>query len=109
VEECGRGTRLRHTNEFIGATTPQVLRFISIAISTGYKRKRSIATQILSNIEPGDEPKLIEKKYRYGGMTSELRPIEYISEFVSGRPTTMRTGRSIPRLVERKRYVNSRP
>jgi len=37
-------------------------------------------------IQPRDESKLIETGYRLGDMTSELRPTEYISEFVSGGP-----------------------
>jgi len=41
--------RLRYTNEVIDAYITAGLGFIYISISTGYKRNRSIATQILSH------------------------------------------------------------
>ena len=37
-------------------------------------------------IQPKDEPSLIETGDKLGDMTSELRPSEFISEFVSGGP-----------------------
>jgi len=37
-------------------------------------------------IQPKDEPNLIETGGKLSDMTSELRPTEYVSEFVSGGP-----------------------
>jgi len=37
-------------------------------------------------IQPGDETGLIETGAKLGDMTSELRPTEYVSEFMSGGP-----------------------
>jgi len=39
-------------------------------------------------IQPKDEPSLIETGDKLEDMTSELRPSEFISEFVSGGPKT---------------------
>jgi len=45
-------------------------------------------TDFLIYIRPRDEPQLIEKGENLGDMTSELRPLETKSEFVSVVPNT---------------------
>ena len=47
---------------------------------------RSIATDSVIHIQHRNEPGLIESGDKLVDMTSEFRPTQYVSEFVSGGP-----------------------
>jgi len=77
---------LRHTNEVIGAYVTarariHLYRYLDrLRENANYCDKYSVIY-----IQPkGDRPPLIETGDNFGDMTSELRPSESISEFVSG-------------------------
>ena len=78
---------LRHTNEVIGAYVTAGAR-IHLYRYLGRLQERAIYcdTDSVIYVQPKDEPALIQTGDRLGDMTSELRPAESISEFVSGGP-----------------------
>jgi len=77
---------LRHTNEVIGAYVTAGARFL---LNRYVDRMRENAiychTDSVIYIQPRDEPALIETGDKFGDMTSELRPSEFIFEFLSVR------------------------
>jgi len=78
---------LRHTNEVIGAYVTagariHLYRYFDLLGGEAI----FCDTDSVIYIQPRDEPGLIETGDQLGEMTSELRPIEYVSEFVSGGP-----------------------
>ena len=79
---------LRHTNDVIGAYVTEGAR---IYLYRHLHRLRENAIycdkDFVIYVQPRDEPALIETGDKLGDMTSELRPSEFISEFVSGGPT----------------------
>ena len=76
---------LRHTNEVFGAYFTAGAR-IHLYRYLDRLDERAIycVTDCVICIQPKDEPNLIESGDKLGDMTSELRPTEYVSEFVSG-------------------------
>jgi len=78
---------LRHTNEVIGAYFTAGAR-IHLYRYLDRLGENSIYcdTDSVIYIQPRDEPELIETGDKLGDMTSELRPTQYVSEFVSGGP-----------------------
>ena len=78
---------LRHTNEVIGAYVTAGAR-IHLYSYLDRLQERAIYcdTDSVIYIQPKDEPSLIEPGAKLGDMSSELRPSESISEFVSGGP-----------------------
>jgi len=89
---CKRGAvedvqRLRHTNDVIGAYVTAGTR-IHLYRYLDRLRENAIYcyTDSVIYIQPRDEPALIETGDKFGDMTSELLPSEFISEFGSGGP-----------------------
>jgi len=82
VEE--RVPHLRHTNEIIDAyvTSGARVHLYSYLDQLG-ERAIHCDTDSVIYIQPGDEPGLIETGDKLDDMTSELRPTEYVSDFVS--------------------------
>ena len=78
---------LRHTNEVIGAYVNAGAR-IHLYRYMDRLQERAIycGTESVIYIQQRDEPALIETGDKLWDMTSELRPSEFISEFVSGGP-----------------------
>jgi len=78
---------LRHTNEVIGAYVTAGAR-IHLYRYLDRLQERAIYfdTDSVIYVQPKDEPSLIETGDKFGDMTSELRPSESISEFVSVGP-----------------------
>jgi len=78
---------LRHTNEVIGAYVTAGAR-IHLYRYLDRLQERAIycVPDSVIYIQPKDEPSLFETGDKLGDMTSELRPSEIISEFVSGGP-----------------------
>jgi len=78
---------LRHTYEVIGAYVTEGAR-IHLYRYLDRLRENIIYcdTDSVIYVQPRDEPALIEMGDKLGDMTSELRPSEFISEFVSGGP-----------------------
>ena len=78
---------LRHTNEVIGAyvTAAARLHLYSYLDRLG-ERALYCDTDSVLFVQPIDEPALVETGDNLGAMTSELRPFEFIEEFVSGGP-----------------------
>jgi len=78
---------LRHTNEVIGAYVTAGAR-IHLYRYLDRLQVRAIYcdTDSVIYVQPKDEPSLIETGDKLGDMTSEMRPSESISEFVSGGP-----------------------
>jgi len=82
-----RVPNLRHTIEVLGPYLPQVPGFICIAISTVWEREPSMAAAILSfTFSRETKRDLLKQGDKLGDMTCELRPTDYVSEFVSGGP-----------------------
>ena len=77
---------LRHTNKVIGAYVTAGAR-IHLYRYLDRLRENTIycVTDSVIYIQPRDEPALIETSDKLGDMTSELRPSEFIFEFVSGK------------------------
>ena len=77
----------RHNNEVIGAYVTAGAR-IHLYRFLDRLRENAIYcdTDSVIYVQPRDEPALIETGDKLGDMTSELRPSEFISEFVSGGP-----------------------
>jgi len=72
---------LRHTNEVIGAYVTAGARIHL------YRHLDRLGERVIyCDIQPKDEPKLVETGDKLGDMIPELRTTEYISEFVSGGP-----------------------
>jgi hypothetical protein len=82
-----RAPNLRHTNEVIGAYVTAGAR---IHLYQHYDRLQEKAlysdTDSVIFIEPRDGLQLVETGNNLGDMTSELKPLEMITEFVSGGP-----------------------
>ena len=78
---------LSHTNEVIGAYVTVGAR-IHLYRYLDKLRDNAIYcdTDSVIYVQPRDEPELIETGEKLGDMISELRPSEFISEFVSGGP-----------------------
>ena len=85
TEECVQN--LRHANEFVGAYVNAGAR---IHLYQRYDRLQEKAlysdTDSVIFIEPRDGLQLVETGNNLGDMTSELKPLEMITEFVSGGP-----------------------
>jgi len=78
---------LRHTNEVIGAyVTAGARMHLYRYLERLGERAIYCDTDSVIYIQPKEEPNLVETGYKLGDMTSKLRTIEYISEFVSGGP-----------------------
>jgi len=77
----------RHNNEVIGAYVTAGAR-IHLYRFLDRLRENAIYcdTDSVIYVQPRDEPALIETGDKLGDITSELRPSEFISEFVSGGP-----------------------
>jgi len=78
---------LRHTNEVIGSFVTAGAR-LHLYGYLGKLKERALHcdTDSVLYIQPGDDPALVEIGECLGAMTSELKPNEIISEFVSGGP-----------------------
>ena len=78
---------LRHTNQVIGVYANDGTR-IHVYRYLDRMRENAIYCDTASviYIQPRDEPKLIETGNKLGEMTSKMRQLETISEFVSGGP-----------------------
>ena len=89
----GNVPNLRHTNKDIGAYVTAGSR-IHLYRYLDRLRENAIYcdTDSMLYIQPRDETALIETGNKLGDMNSELRPAEFISEFVSGESKTTRTG-----------------
>jgi len=78
---------LRHANEVMGAYVTAGARIHLYRYLDRLQEKAIYCdTDSVIYIQPKDEPSLIETGDKVGDMTSELRPSESISEFVSGGP-----------------------
>jgi len=76
---------LRHTNEVIGAYVTAGARILLYRYLDRLQEKAIYCdTDSVISIQPKDEPSLIETGEKSGDMASELRPSDFISEFVSG-------------------------
>jgi len=102
---------LRHTNEVIGAYVTAGAR-VHLYRYLDRLRENAIYcdTDSVIYVQPRDEPALIETGDKLGDMTSELRPSEFISEFVSGGPKNyayrvMTGGTEEEEEEEEKQYV----
>ena len=83
MEAFGRGARakLASYDEVIGAYVTAGARIHL------YRHLDRLGERVIyCDIQPKDEPKLVETGDKLGDMTSELRTTEYISEFVTGGP-----------------------
>ena len=82
-----RVTSLRHTNEVIGAYVTAGAR-LHLYRHLGRLQEKALYcdTDSVIFIQPRDEPQLVEIGDNLGDMTSELKPHEMITEFVSGGP-----------------------
>ena len=77
--------KLRRINEVNGARSRTEREFTYIVISTGCNRESSIATSTLScTYSRMTNPFWLKRGTLWGAMTSELKPVHYIEEFVSG-------------------------
>jgi len=78
---------LRHINEDIGAyVTAGVRIHLYRYLNSLSENAIYCDTDSVICIQPRDEPALIETGDELGDMTSDLRPSEFISEFVNGGP-----------------------
>ena len=76
---------LRHTNEVIGAYITAGSRIHLYRYLDRVREKVLYCdTDSILYVQPRDEPPLIETGDNLGDMTSELKPGQYIAEFVSG-------------------------
>jgi len=71
-------------------TSPRAREYFCNGILIGCKKRRFIVTQILLYIQPKDVPQLVDTGDNLGDMTSELKPYETITEFVSWGQIIMR-------------------
>ena len=78
---------LRHTNEVIGAYVTAGARIHFYRYLDRLQENAIYCdTDSVIYVQPRDEPSLIEPGDKLGDITPELRPSEFISEFVSGGP-----------------------
>jgi hypothetical protein len=78
---------LRHTNEVIGAYVTAGARLHLYSYLDRLQRRAIYCdTDSVLFVQPSDEAPLVETGDCLGAMTSELKPSEYIEEFVSGGP-----------------------
>jgi len=78
---------LRHTNEVIGAYVTAGARIHLIRYQDKLRENAIYYdTHSVIHIQPRDDPALIETGEKLEGMTSELRPFEFIQNFASGGP-----------------------
>jgi len=83
---------LRHTNEVIGAyvTAGSRLHLYSY-LDRLQERAQYCDTDSIMFVQPRDEPALVEIEDNPGAMTSELKPSQFIEEYVSCGTKTMPT------------------
>jgi len=97
---------LRHTNEVIGAYVTAAARLHPYWYMDRLgDRALYCDTDSVLFVQPIDEPALVETGYNLGAMTSELRPFEFIEEYVSGGQKTMSTRQSILRQESERQCV----
>ena len=78
---------LRHTNEVIGAYVTAGARIhLYRYLDRVGENVLYCDTDSILYVQPRDEPPLIDTGDNLGDMTSELKPGQYIAEFVSGGP-----------------------
>ena len=78
---------LRQTNEVIGAyVTARARLHLYNYLDTLQERATYCDTDSVIFVQPSAESPLVETGDNVGAMTSELKPSEYIEEFVSGGP-----------------------
>ena len=83
---------LRHTNDVIGSYVTAGARLhLYSYLDKLQERALYTDTDSVVFIQPREGPALVEIGDCLGAMTSELKPNEIISEFVSGGPRTTRT------------------
>ena len=77
----------RHKNEVIGAyvTAGAQLHLYSY-LDRLQERALYCDTDSIMSVQPKDEPTLVEIGDNFGAMTSELKPSQFIEEYVSGGP-----------------------
>jgi hypothetical protein len=82
---------LRHTNEVFGAYVTAGARLhLYKYLDKLQERAIYCDTDSVLFVQPSAETPLVETGDNLGDMTSELKPSEYIEEFVSGGPTKLR-------------------
>jgi len=64
-------------------------------------------TDSVMYVQPTEEPALVETGHNLGAMSSEIKPSEFMEEFVSAGPKTIPTRQFIRRQASEKRSVNS--
>ena len=78
---------LRHTNEVLGTYVTAVARMhLCSYLDRLQERAINCDTDSVVYVQPRNGPALVETGDNLGAMTSELRPSEFMEEFVSGRP-----------------------
>jgi hypothetical protein len=78
---------LRHTNEVVGAyVTAGARLYLYSYLDKLQERAIYWDTDSVLFVQPSGEAALVETGDNLGAMTSELKPSEYIEEFVSGGP-----------------------
>ena len=82
----------RHTNEAIGAYVTDGARLLLYSY-LDRRQERAIYwnTDSVVYVQPREGLALVETGDNLGAMTSEIRPSEFIEEFVSGGPKTIPT------------------
>ena len=77
---------MRHTNEVIGAYVAAGAIHMYSHLDRLQEKAIYCDTDSVIFIQPRDEPQLVETGDNLGDMTSELKPYEMITEFVSAGP-----------------------
>jgi len=78
---------LRNTNDVIGAYVTAAARlYLYSYLDRLGERTLYCDTDSFLFVKPRDEPALVETGDNLGAMTSEMRPFEFIEEYVSGGP-----------------------
>ena len=87
---------LRHSNEAIASFVTADARLHLYGFLDKLKEHTLYCdTDSFIFVQPRDDAALVQTGDCLGAMTSELKPGEFICEFVSGGPKTTRTNRSI--------------
>ena len=97
---------LRHTNDVIASFVRAGGRMHLYTYLDNLQQRALYAdTDSVIYIKPRDGTAMVETGDCLGAMTSELKPSEFISEFVSGGPRIMRTKRTIQRQARGQQCV----
>jgi len=98
---------LRHTNEVIGAYVTHWARLhLNMYLERMQERSLYCDTDSFIFVQSRAQPALVEIGYKLGELSSELRPSEFMEEFVSREPKIMPTRQFILRQARERPSVN---